>query len=282
MKWCENYLKVYEKPFETAPQYALEVVRNKMRNLEKYEKPLVSVVLICFNEENRLLSCLWSLCENKCDLPMEILAVNNNSSDNTENVLQQLGVTYYNEFKKGPGFARQCGLNHAKGKYHICIDADTMYPPYFISIHLNKLMKPDVVGTFSLWSFIPEKGRPKLGLWFYETLRDIHLSIQAIKRPELCVRGMAFGFNTELGRKFGFRTDIRRGEDGSLALAIKPYGKLIFIHSKKTRVLTGNATLKVEGSLLHSFTKRLMEAFVNASMLFTKRNKYNDDKDNLI
>jgi len=54
---------------------------------------------------------------------------------------------------------------------------------------------------------------------------------------------MTFGFNTELGRKFGFRTDIIRGEDGSLALAMKPYGKLVFIHAGKARVMTGYGTL---------------------------------------
>lgn len=282
MKWYENYLEVYEKPFEEAPQSALEIVRKRLKSLNKFTKPLVSVVLICHNEEKRLLSCLWSLCENQCNIPMEILAVNNNSSDNTEMVLQQLGVTYFNESREGPGFARQCGLDHTRGKYHICIDADTMYPPHFISTHLGELMKPDVAGTFSLWSFIPEKGHSKSGLWCYETLRDIYLSIQAIQRPELCVRGMAFSFKTELGRGVGFRTDIRRGEDGSLAHAMKPYGKLIFIHSRKARVLTGNGTLKAEGSLLHNFKIRLRKAFVNIAALFTKRTKYYDDKDNLI
>ena len=47
--------------------------------------------LICHNEETRLLSCLWSLCDNECDFPIEILAVNNNSTDRTEAVMQQLG-----------------------------------------------------------------------------------------------------------------------------------------------------------------------------------------------
>ena len=54
---------------------------------------------------------------------------------------------------------------------------------------------------------------------------------------------MAFSFNTETGRRFGFRTDIIRGEDGSLALAMKPYGKIVFITSRKARVLTSNGTL---------------------------------------
>ena len=113
MKWYSKYIQVYEKPFASAPQKIIDSVRNKLQRLSENKQPLASVILICHNEETRLLSCLWSLCENQCDFPIEILAINNNSSDHTEEVLKQLGVTYSNEVQKGPGHARQCGLNQA-------------------------------------------------------------------------------------------------------------------------------------------------------------------------
>lgn len=282
MKWYTKYLQVYEKPFETAPQEAIDLVKNKLRKLSDNQQPLVSVILICHNEETRLLSCLWSLCDNECDFPIEILAVNNNSSDHTEEVLRQLGATYYNEPQKGPGHARQRGLNEAKGVYHICIDTDTMYPPHYIETHVQQLMKPEVACTFSLWSFIPDENHSSIGLWWYESLRDLHLRIQAIQRPELCVRGMTFGFKTELGRRFGFRTDIIRGEDGSLALSMKPYGKLVFIRSRKARVMTGYGTLNADGSLFNSFKIRLIKAIKGIGNIFTKKEEYKDEDSNLI
>ena len=208
--------------------------------------------------------------------------VNNHSTDRTEQALQAVGATYFNELKKGPGYARQCGLDHAKGRYHICIDADTMYPPHYIDTHVRNLMKPGVTCTFSLWSFIPDKRHSRLGLWLYECLRDLHLSIQAIKRPELCVRGMTFGYKTELGRLFGFRTDIRRGEDGSLALAMKPYGRLIFITSRKARALTSNSTIDADGSLARSFGVRLLKALKGATGLLYKKTTYKDKDSNLL
>lgn len=282
-KWYEPYMGVYEKPLQEAPKTIINKVQNDLKLLaESTQQPLVSVILICYNEDKRLLSCLWSLCDNLCEYPIEILAVNNNSKDQTEQVLQKLGVTYFNETKKGPGHARQCGLDHARGKYHLCIDADTLYPPRYIETHVKQLMKPGVACTFGLWSFMPDKKNSPLELWFYESLRDIHLNIQAIKRPELCVRGMNFGFNTELGRRFGFRTDIIRGEDGSLALAMKPYGKLVFIRSRKVRVMTGYGTVGADGSLLNSFYKRFVKALKGATGLFTKKTVYNDEDSNLI
>ncbi|MBW9276411.1 glycosyltransferase family A protein [Bacteroides fragilis] len=281
MNWYTEYLSLFDKPLS---QLAPKDIDNVKQLLEKQqsENPLVSVVLIAHNEECHLMSCLWSLSANHHNFPIEILAVNNLSTDRTEEVLQKIGVPYFNEMQKGPGYARQCGLNHAKGKYHLCIDADTIYPPFYIETHTKELIKPNVAGTYSLWSFIPDRNHSRLGLWAYESLRDIHLRIQAIKRPELCVRGMVFGFKTDLGRRFGFRTDIRRGEDGSLALAMKPHGKLVFITSRKARALTSNTTLSADGSLFNSFQIRITKVIKEFAGLFTQKKKYDDQDSNLL
>lgn len=281
MKWYTKYLTTFEKSFEKVPVDIRNEVRDKLQKIQS-DAPVASVVLIAYNEANRITSCLWSLCENQFNFPIEILVVNNNSTDNTEEVLKALGATYYNETKKGPGHARQRGLDEARGKYHICIDSDTMYPPKYIQTHVNELMKPNVSCAYGLWSFIPDENHSRFGLWFYETLRDIHLRIQAVKRPELCVRGMVFSFITEYGREIGFRTDIRRGEDGSLALALKPYGKLKFITSRKARVMTGNATLNADGSLANSFKIRIAKALKSFTGLFSGKKEYKDEDSNLL
>ncbi|MCE8557297.1 glycosyltransferase family 2 protein [Bacteroides fragilis] len=280
-KWYNKYLPFFGKPLSELPEDAIGYVKGLLEQRQS-DQPLVSVVLIAHNEECHLLSCLWSLVNNQTGSPIEILVINNLSTDRTEELLQKLGARYFNEVQKGPGHARQCGLEHAKGVYHLCIDADTMYPPYYIETHLKELQKPDVVCTYSLWSFIPDAAHSTWGLWMYETLRDIHLRIQAIKRPELCVRGMAFAFRTDLARRFGFRTDIRRGEDGSLALTLKPYGRLVFITNRKARVLTSNATLNTDGSLFNSFRIRFTKALNGFTSLFTKKKKYEDKESNLL
>jgi glycosyltransferase involved in cell wall biosynthesis len=281
MKWYSKYLKYYEKPLTEVPDDVVEMVKG-MVDKHNIEDPKVSVVLIAHNEEKHLLPCLWSLCDNVCNYSYEIIVANNNSTDGTESVLQRLGVRYFNETKKGPGFARQCGLDHAKGEFHICIDSDTLYPPHYIATHMKALIKPNVVATYSLWSFIPNNGQSPFGLWIYESLRDLHLRIQAIKRPELCVRGMTFAFRTEYGRKYGFRTDIIRGEDGSLALNMKNDGQLVFITGRKARVMTGQGTLGHDGSLLNSFMIRLKKGLAGFFSLFTSKKEYKDEDSNLI
>ena len=57
MKWYTKYLQVYEQPFDSAPKEAVDFVKTKLQKLSENKQPLASVILICYNEEKRLLSC---------------------------------------------------------------------------------------------------------------------------------------------------------------------------------------------------------------------------------
>lgn len=281
MNWYQSYLGIYNVGLHQVSAEILEKIRIQLQS-QQSGQPLVTVSVIAYNEESRLLACLWSLSEMVCKYPVEIIGVNNNSTDRTEEIFKQMGVLYYNEDQKGPGFARQCGLNHARGKYHVCIDADTLYPPHYVESHVDKLMNRTVSCTFSLWSFLPDNVHSKAGLRYYELVRDIYLNIQFIKRPELCVRGMTFAFKTEWAREIGFRTDIIRGEDGSLALALKKYGKIAFVRDRKARAITGYGTIGADGSLLNSFKIRFIKGLKAIPGLFLRKKHYQDDESNLI
>lgn len=281
MKWHTKYLSVFEKEFEEVSPNIINEIKNKIKQIQ-CEKPLVSVVLIAHNEEKRILSCLWSLSDNICSESLEIICVDNASTDKTPIILDKLNIVTFKETKKGPGHARQCGLDHAKGKYLLCIDSDTMYPPYYIQTMINQLIKEEVAGVYSLWSFVTNNNKTSYCLYIYEFLRDLHLLFQSIKRPELCVRGMAFGFNTEFARKIGFRTDIIRGEDGSMALELKKFGKLLFLKSRRARVLTSNETIRKDGSLAMSFKKRIIKHIKELSGYFSEKKRYKDEESNLL
>lgn len=279
-KWYEKYLSVYGKSLEEIPVNVLDEINENLAKRQS-EEPLISVVVIAYNEERRLSACLWSLSELSTKYPIEILGVNNNSKDRTEEVYQRLGLPYFNEQRQSPGFARQCGLEHARGKYHFCIDADTFYPPRYVDLMMTKLSKPNVSCVSSFWSFFPDDHHSRFGLFFFELVRDMFLYVQHFKRPELCVRGMVFAFKTDLARKVKIRTDIRRGEDGSLALSLKPYGKIAFLYHRKARPMTGYGTLNEE-SLLKSFSYRVKVQMKGITRIFYKKDHYEDSEDNLV
>ena len=278
-QWYSKYLQVYEKPFSEAPSSIVEEVRQNIAGLQN-EHPVVTVSLIGYNEEKHLLACLWSLSEMKCKYPVEIIGVDNESKDRTAEIFQACGVPYYTETRHSCGFARLCGLNHARGKYHINIDSDTMYPPKYVETMVDALKRPGIVGVSSLWSYIPDKDHSRFGLMFYEATRDIYLWIQSFKRPELSVR--VFAYRTEYAQKTGIRTDIIRGEDGYLALQLKQFGKIAFVRSRKARAVTGYGTVGADGSLFDSFKVRVTKGLKSIGRIFTKKEEYIDEESNLI
>lgn len=283
MHWYSKYLSVYEKPLaETSPQ-TIELIRANIARINS-SAPFVTVSVIGYNEERHLLACLWSLSEQQSKYPIEIIGVDNNSKDRTAEVFEAVGVVCHRETKQGCGHARQCGLDHARGRYHINIDADTMYPPHYVETMVESMVKNKWVAVSSLWSYIPDKQHSAVGLWFYETARDLYLWMQSHKRPELSVRGLVFAYEVEIARKIGIRTDIIRGEDGSLALELKRYGKIGFIHKRRARAMTGYGTVSQDGSFLSSFRVRVVKGFCNilGGGLFSSKSKYADEETNLL
>ena len=278
--WYDKYLTIYGKSLDEIPDHIWDEIKGKLAEKQSKE-PVASIVVIAYNEERRLAACLWSLSELQSIYPIEILGVNNNSKDRTEEVYQRLGVPYFNEQKQSPGFARQCGLEHAIGKYHFCIDADTFYPHRYVDLMMSKLTQPNVSCVSSFWSFFPDSNHSRLGLFMFELARDMFLFVQHFKRPELCVRGMVFAFNADYARQVKIRTDIRRGEDGSLALSLKPYGKIAFLYHRKARPVTGYGTIGSQ-SIWQSFIQHVKVQGKGITRIFFKKDHYEDSEDNLV
>lgn len=280
MAWYDKYLSIYGKPLNEVPLDIVIEIKNQLVSLQSID-PLVSIVVSAYNEEKRLAACLWSLSDIKTQYPIEILGVNNNSNDKTEDVFKALGVPYFNEPRQSPGYARQCGLQHARGKYHFYIDADTFYPVEYVDKMMEKLIQPEVACVSTFWSFYPDKNHSLFSLSIYELIRDIFLWIQHFKRPELCVRGMVMAFKADYAKHINIRTDIRRGEDGSLALELKKFGKISFVYYHKIRPVTGYGTLGQE-SLWKSFILHAKYQLMGISRIFYKTDHYEDSEDNLV
>ena len=280
MAWYDKYLSIYDKPFSEVPANVVEETRNRLAKMQS-DKPLISIVVIAYNEETHLQACLWALSEIKCKYPLEIIGVNNDSKDRTAEIFEASGIPYYTEYQHSCGYARRCGLQHANGKYYFDVDADTLYPPHYYDILMEQLLKPDVSCFSSLWSYFPDKNHTKFGLTVFELCRDLFLWVQHFKRPELSVRGLVFAYNIDYARNEEYRVDIIRGEDGSMALALKKYGKIAFVYNRKARAITGYGTLNDE-SLWDSFVKRIKIQGKGIMRIFHKTEHYEDSEDNLV
>ena len=278
--WYDKYLSIYGKPFIDVPQEIINDTRNRLAALQS-DMPIISIVVIAYNEEKHLQACLWALSDIKCNYPVEIIGVDNDSKDCTSEIFEKSGIPYYTEYQHSCGYARRCGLQHAKGKYYFDVDSDTLYPPYYFEVMLEHLQKPGVVAVSATWGYFPDANHSKFGLRMYEMCRDLFLWIQHFKRPELSVRGLVFAYDAELGRKEGYRVDIIRGEDGSMALALKKYGKIEFVRDCRCKAITGYGTIG-EQSLLNSFVNHVKIQCKGIGRIFRKAEHYIDSDDNLV
>ena len=279
-KWYDKYLSIYGKAFNDVPQEIIEDTRERLAKLQS-DKPLASIVIIAYNEEPHLQACLWAISEIQCKYPVEIIGVDNDSTDRTSEIYEKSGIPYYTEYQHSCGYARRCGLQHAKGKYYFDVDSDTLYPPMYYELMLEQLMRPDVVAVSGTWSYFPDANHSKLGLKMFEMCRDLFLWIQHFKRPELSVRGLVFAYRADLGKKVGYRVDIIRGEDGSMALSLKKYGKIVFVRDSRCKAITGYGTIG-NLSLWNSFVHHVKIQSKGITRIFHKTDHYEDSDDNLV
>jgi len=281
MKWYSKYLSVYGKSPAEIDESIFAAIKQKMDSLQS-EKPVVTLAVIAYNEETHLTSCLWSLSEIKTSIPVEIVVVDNNSKDRTADVIEKCGAKYLKETKQGPGFARKCALDNSKGTYYFTLDGDTMYPSCYVDKMMEKFADKNVVAASGNYLFFNDGTHSSIGLFLHGLLRDFYSWAMHFKRPELVARGAVFACRADLAKKEGIRTDIRRGEDGSLALALKKYGKVVFQRSRKSRAATGYGSAERDGGFIKMFLAQSKRILRNFGHFFTSADHYEDREDNLI
>ncbi len=255
--WISQFLYTYER-YEDIESSVFDAVNKDLDNVQS-DSPMVSIVVIAWNEEINILRCIASLSKMVTDIPFEIIVVNNNSKDKTQETLNRLHVKTFNEVLQGAGPARQKGQENARGKYILTADADCFYPACWVNEMMAVLQRKDVVCVYGRYSFIGEDIFPRWKLLILEKLKDIMAEIRHIKQPYFNTFGISMGYVKEYGLKIGFIKINRRGEDGQLCLDLMKYGKIKQVRSRKARVWTGVRTLSQSGSFYNIILSRVKE-----------------------
>ena len=222
--------------------------------------PEISIVIPAYNEEANIVKTLLSLSSNRVSKSIEIIVVNNNSSDNTEALVTACGVTCVNETVQGITKARNTGLSQAQGKYILNADADTLYPENWIEAMTNPLIENDGIAlTYGIFSFIPIGSTGRNTYFFYEYATDLVRWFHKYFREESV---NVYGFNSAFRKKQGvsvngFEHPPGTNEDGWLALKLKSkgLGKLQVV--KAAPVWTTARRLQIDGGLWKAIWKRI-------------------------
>src|SRR3990167_6878823 len=92
----------------------------------------VSIVIPARNEEDFLPACLASIDALTTSKTLEVIVVDNASTDKTAMIAEGHGALVLYESVTGVGRARARGSAHARGTYILNIDADSRLPQTYI------------------------------------------------------------------------------------------------------------------------------------------------------
>ena len=108
--------------------------------MSNHECPLVSIVIPVYNGENYIRSAIDSAI-NQTYSNIEVIVVNDGSTDNTEEIVLSYGnkVRYYKKDNGGVATAVNFGVSKMKGEYFSWLSHDDYYSPNKIELQIKKL-----------------------------------------------------------------------------------------------------------------------------------------------
>lgn len=136
-----------------------------------------SIIIPAYNSEKTIEKTLQSvLDQNYADI--EIIVVNDGSTDNTEGVVKKYDqVKYYHQKNAGVSFARNLGLEKSTGYYIQYLDADDLLAPNKIKIQVEAIERESADVAYGDWTKFSEDNNQ------YKELEFVKRSM--IKRPEI-------------------------------------------------------------------------------------------------
>ncbi len=184
----------------------------------KFDTPLVSAVIPTYNSASTLSKCLESI-KSQTYENIEIIVVDNNSTDDTKKIAKKFTKSVHN---KGPerSAQRNYAVTLAKGKYVIIIDSD---------MELNEAVIAECVAEFSdqkvVGVIIPEES---FGAGFWAQCKKLERSFY-VGVPWM-EAARAFRKTTYL-KVGGYDEQMVSGEDWDLSQRVEIEGKIGRVYS---------------------------------------------------
>jgi len=126
-------------------------------------KPLVSVVIPCFNQGKYIEKALQSVLDQSY-FDWECIIINDGSTDNISEIAKiwldkDSRFLYFQKENGGLCSARNFGIKKSKGEYILTLDADDYYHSTFIEKGINLLINDLEIGVVSSWGmrFVDDK-----------------------------------------------------------------------------------------------------------------------------
>lgn len=153
---------------------------------------MVSIIIVSYNTKQLLQSCLASIFEHLKGLPLQVIVVDNASTDGSAEMVDKhfKQVTLIVN-RKNYGFSKgnNIGQRHAKGKYLLFLNSDTEVIDESIVAMIDLLEKNETVGIVGGFLESPDKARQQRCFGKFYNLRAVMLMVFGADRFERLDRG---------------------------------------------------------------------------------------------
>jgi glycosyltransferase involved in cell wall biosynthesis len=245
--------------------------------------PLVSVVVPTYNRSELLAETLRTVLTQTYHR-LELIVVNDGSTDDTAGVLEQIGkrragisVRVINKSNEGAHAALNDGIRAASGKYVAILNDDDRFHPERIMKMLWALEESRARFAFSRCAFIDRDGRP-IGedLPLATELRQKQAAIRSFRTlgyafldSNVAISTGNFFFEKSLFEEVGKFSDLKYCHDWDFVLRTLQYSEPLFVDEAlyDYRIHVGNATESVKGLATIETAKVLRTFFaIDASL----------------
>lgn len=190
----------------------------------------ISVVIPAYNEEEHIETCLESI-RSQSVKPYEVIVVNNNSTDRTEEKARRLADRVVFEGEQGVVYALNAGIRAARGDVVAFMGGDCVADREWIKAIRLAFEKEDLIGVFGPIASMDRRSK-KMRFSYYFIW---HVVAKTLSHTPIA---MAPGGNCAIRRKAiieagGYDPDMVPGEDIEISRRLRKLGKLKFIENAK-------------------------------------------------
>ncbi len=234
-----------------------------------YPLPNVSVVIPAYNEATLLSCCLRAIKEQDYQGNIELIVVDNASTDKTEAIAKKFNARVVFEPTRGVVFARIAGFHAATSEIIVSTDADTVVPANWISQIVRELSDSEYAGLVGAYSICNTNTLPKkfvkllipifraidrmVGAHFaganfavkksaYMAVGGFHTGFETGEDLDLSYRLRKSGFNLKVAYHIRVKTSARRLNEGFwntfINYIVKNWFSLVFFHHPYLRHLS--------------------------------------------
>jgi GT2 family glycosyltransferase len=195
--------------------------------------PTVAVVIPCFNQARYLHSAIESA-RHQAHPPVEIIVVDDGSTDDTAKVAEEMGALVVRQQNLGVSAARNAGLARATGELIVFLDADDVLLPSALEMKASALAaNTHAAAVLTRCEVMDEAGEPLPVV--HQEIDPANLYRDLLSRNFVWTPGAAM-FRRDAVREIGgFAEDLGPAADYAMYLRLARNGRVVFVDACAVR-----------------------------------------------